>query len=220
MPPSARCPETLHPSVILPPQGRIQGFGSEAAGGYSGGSGSGMLGFGSESAGGYGGSGGGSGGRMVGFGSADVMQSGMQAISSGMRTLSGGRYDDYSGAQLDGGGYSGGYSGGGSSSRAGAAGLAQGPIVQAGAVTPPSAPAGSSTAAGTSSSGGAAEQRAVERICTPAGLRTAPSREDLRAFVDAIASLDGTAVAQLLQRKLVRCKGECKHQMPALCHDL
>lgn len=162
-----------------------------------------MQGFGSESAGGYSGGGGGSSGRMVGFGSADVMQSGMQAISSGMRTLSGGRYDDYSGAQLDGGGYSGGYSGS-SSSRVGAGGVVQGPIVQAGSVAPSAAPAGSSVAAGASGTGGAAEQRAVERICTPAGLRTAPSREDLRVFMDAIASLDGIAVAQALQRKLVR----------------
>ena len=142
---------------------------------------------------------------MVGFGSADVMQSGMQAISSSMRTLSGGQYDDYSGAQLDGGGYSGGYSGSGSGSgRVGAGGVAQGPIVQAGSVAPSAAPAGSSAAAGASGSGGAAEQRAVERICTPAGLRTAPSRDDLRAFMDAIASLNGVAVAQALQRKLVR----------------
>ena len=160
-----------------------------------------MLGFGSESAG-AGGYGGGSSGRMVGFGSADVMQSGMQAISSGMRTLSGGRHDDYSSSQLDGGsGYTGGY---GSSSRAGAAGLAQGPIVQAGAVAPAPAAASPGGAAGSGGSGGAAEQRAVDRICMPAGLRAAPSREDLRAFVDATASLDGAAVAQLLQRKLVR----------------
>ena len=203
-------PNSTRPVPRTPPllQGRIQGFGSEAAGGYSGGGS--MMGFGSESAGGYsgGGGGGGSSGRMVGFDSADVMQSGMQAISSGMRTLSGGRYDDYSSAQLDGGSaYSGGYSG--TSSRTGGGGLSQGPIIQAGAVAAAATPASSGTAAGGGGAGGAAEQRAVDRICTPAGLRTAPSREDLRAFVDAIASLDGTAVALLLQRKLVRWRGLC-----------
>lgn len=50
-------------------QGRIQGFGSDAAGGS--GNGGGMMAFGSDS-GGYGSGSGSRGGRMVGFGSADV----------------------------------------------------------------------------------------------------------------------------------------------------
>ena len=196
------------------PQGRIQGFGSEGAGGgysgggggYGGGGSSGMLGFGSDSAGGgYGGSSGGgsSGGRMVGFGSADVMQSGMQAISSGIRSLSG-RRDGYTAAsQVDSGS---GYGGGGG--RASGAPLLQGPIVGAGApVLAPSSGAAAAADTGTRLSAGSGstgmEQRLVDRVCLPAGLRAAPSRDDLRVFVDGISSLDGPTVAQLLERKLV-----------------
>ncbi len=43
----------------------------------------------------------------------------------------------------------------------------------------------------------------MDRICTPAGLRAAPGREDTCAFVDGLTSLDGEAVARLLQHKLV-----------------
>lgn len=72
-----------HPSLGSLWQDRIQGFGSDAGGGGGGGYGSSGGGYGSGSTGG-----GGGGGRMVGFGSADVVQSGMQALSSGMRSLS------------------------------------------------------------------------------------------------------------------------------------
>jgi hypothetical protein len=43
----------------------------------------------------------------------------------------------------------------------------------------------------------------VEKICTPAGLRAAPDREDLQAFVEAVSSLDGNEVARLLQERMV-----------------
>ncbi|KAI3432257.1 hypothetical protein D9Q98_003818 [Chlorella vulgaris] len=195
--------------------GRIQGFGSDAAGG-GGGS---RRGFGSDAVGGSssvgGGGGGGGSGRMVGFGSADAVQSGMQAVSSGMRSLGGKaggllRQDGYSSSQLDGGS-----SYGGSTSRQGAA-LTQ-PIMQAGG--PPLAAASSNSAGLAAAAGGgrplggggsasssaaeaAAEAKLVDRLCAPAGLRAAPSREDLQAFVAAVSALDGLAVARLLEQKL------------------
>lgn len=60
----------------------------------------------------------------------------------------------------------------------------------------------SSAAAGSSGSG-SQEARAVDKVCTPAGLRAAPDREDLRVFVEAVSALDGQQVAQLLQERLV-----------------
>ena len=47
------------------------------------------------------------------------------------------------------------------------------------------------------------QERAVEGICAVGGLRTQPSREDLRVFVENVASLDGGRVAELLQEKMV-----------------
>lgn len=47
------------------------------------------------------------------------------------------------------------------------------------------------------------EAHLVDDMCTPGGLRAQPDREDLRHFVESAASLDGTAVAELLQAKMV-----------------
>lgn len=119
--------------------------------------------------------------------------------------------DGYSSSQLDGGS-----SYGGSTSRQGAA-LTQ-PIMQAGG--PPLAAASSNSAGLAAAAGGgrplggggsasssaaeaAAEAKLVDRLCAPAGLRAAPSREDLQAFVAAVSALDGLAVARLLEQKLV-----------------
>jgi hypothetical protein len=45
--------------------------------------------------------------------------------------------------------------------------------------------------------------RLVNRLCTPGGLRAAPDRSYLQAFVEGMSSLDGTEVAKLLEEKLV-----------------
>lgn len=120
--------------------------------------------------------------------------------------------DGYSSSQLDGGS-----SYGGSTCRQGAA-LTQ-PIMQTGG--PPLAAASSNSAGLAAAAGGgrplgggggsasaaaaeaAAEAKLVDRLCAPAGLRAAPSREDLQAFVAAVSALDGLAVARLLEQKLV-----------------
>ncbi len=47
------------------------------------------------------------------------------------------------------------------------------------------------------------QERAVEGICAVGGLRAQPSREDLRIFVENVASLNGARVAELLQAKMV-----------------
>ena len=52
--------------------------------------------------------------------------------------------------------------------------------------------------------GGAEEAELVDQLCTVGGLRVVPEREALRVFVESIASLNGTTVAQLLAGKLVR----------------
>lgn len=62
---------------------------------------------------------------------------------------------------------------------------------------------GCSSGAGTSAGAGSQEARVVDKVCTPAGLRAAPDREDLRAFVEAVSSLDGQEVARLLQDRMV-----------------
>ena len=43
----------------------------------------------------------------------------------------------------------------------------------------------------------------MEGICAVGGLRAQPSREDLRMFVENVASLDGARVAELLHAKMV-----------------
>lgn len=43
----------------------------------------------------------------------------------------------------------------------------------------------------------------MEGICALGGLRAQPSREDLRMFVENVASLNGAQVAELLQAKMV-----------------
>ena len=47
------------------------------------------------------------------------------------------------------------------------------------------------------------QERAVEGICAVGGVRAQPGREDLRVFVENVASLDGSRVAELLQAKMV-----------------
>lgn len=46
--------------------------------------------------------------------------------------------------------------------------------------------------------------RLVDGICAVGGVRAQPSREDLRLFVENIASLNGTRVAELLRAKMVQ----------------
>lgn len=48
------------------------------------------------------------------------------------------------------------------------------------------------------------ETRLVERLCTPSGMRAAPSAEDLKGFVAAVGEMDGGAIAAALHQKLVR----------------
>lgn len=43
----------------------------------------------------------------------------------------------------------------------------------------------------------------MDGICAVGGVRAQPSREDLRMFVENVASLNGATVAQLLQAKMV-----------------
>lgn len=50
----------------------------------------------------------------------------------------------------------------------------------------------------------AVQDRTVDGICAVGGLRAQPSREDLRVFVENVASLNGPRVAELLQAKMVR----------------
>ena len=50
---------------------------------------------------------------------------------------------------------------------------------------------------------GSEEAELVDALCTPGGLRAAPEREDLRLFVESIAAVNGTTVADLLRQKMV-----------------
>ena len=43
----------------------------------------------------------------------------------------------------------------------------------------------------------------MDGICAVGGVRAQPGREDLRVFVENVASLDGARVAELLQAKMV-----------------
>lgn len=43
----------------------------------------------------------------------------------------------------------------------------------------------------------------MDGICATGGMRAQPVREDLRLFVENIASLNGTRVAELLHSKMV-----------------
>ncbi|CAL8466715.1 g6251 [Coccomyxa elongata] len=52
------------------------------------------------------------------------------------------------------------------------------------------------------SNDGDEEVRLVDGICAVGGVRAQPSREDLRLFVEKIASLNGTRVAELLRAKM------------------
>eukprot|EP00884_Botryococcus_braunii_P011304 jgi/Botrbrau1/20174/Bobra.0173s0072.1 len=58
------------------------------------------------------------------------------------------------------------------------------------------------TSAPVSSGSGAEEERLVDNICTPGGLRAQPDREDLRLFVETAAGLSGQRIAKLLQAKI------------------
>ena len=60
-------------------------------------------------------------------------------------------------------------------------------------------------------------------LCTPGGLRAAPEREDLRLFVESIATVNGTTVATLLREKMVSiepCTGAAlelsRHNVPSV----
>ena len=43
----------------------------------------------------------------------------------------------------------------------------------------------------------------MDALCTPGGLRAAPEREDLRLFVESIAAVNGTTIAECLTEKMV-----------------
>lgn len=49
----------------------------------------------------------------------------------------------------------------------------------------------------------------MEGICAVGGVRAQPGREDLRVFVENVASLDGSRVAELLQAKMVSKAQQC-----------
>jgi hypothetical protein len=59
------------------------------------------------------------------------------------------------------------------------------------------------------------EYRLVDKICTPSGMRAAPSSEDLNKFIDAAAALDGVELALALQHKLEI--GSWQETLRALC---
>jgi len=63
----------------------------------------------------------------------------------------------------------------------------------------------------------AVQDRAVDGICAVGGLRAQPSREDLRVFVENVASLNGARVAELLQVKMVRNTGSAMHSNILCC---
>ena len=62
------------------------------------------------------------------------------------------------------------------------------------------------------------QDRAVDGICAVGGLRAQPSREDLRVFVENVASLNGARVAELLQAKMVRNTGSAMHSNILCCY--
>ncbi|KXZ53314.1 hypothetical protein GPECTOR_7g1208 [Gonium pectorale] len=162
---------------------RIQGFGSGAApppsSSSSNNSGSGGGGGGSAASG--------TSGRMVGFGS-----SGYSAPTGPSNGGSSGNGFGYGSSQRGvNRPLTGGYGG-----DAGAAGPGQGGSNGGGYGGGYSAP--TVTASGVLGS----EDQLVEGICTPGGLRLAPDPDDLRRFVEAIGSLDGLRVAELLRDKM------------------
>jgi hypothetical protein len=55
----------------------------------------------------------------------------------------------------------------------------------------------------------------VDRICTPSGMRVAPTSEDLSKFIDAAVALDGVELASALQHKLEI--GSWQETLRALC---
>ena len=52
--------------------------------------------------------------------------------------------------------------------------------------------------------GAGEEARVVEAFCTPGGLRAQPSRDDCRVFVESLGHLNGDAIVQELEAKMVR----------------
>ncbi|KAK9803894.1 hypothetical protein WJX72_002592 [[Myrmecia] bisecta] len=62
---------------------------------------------------------------------------------------------------------------------------------------------------------GSEEQRLVDQICTPGGLRAQPEREDLRVFVESTANHNGPTLARLLQNKLE--SGSWQETLRGLC---
>ena len=50
---------------------------------------------------------------------------------------------------------------------------------------------------------GTEEAELVDQLCTVGGLRVVPERETLRVFVENVASVNGTTLAQRLQEKMV-----------------
>ena len=50
---------------------------------------------------------------------------------------------------------------------------------------------------------GGGEQRLVDELCAPGGMRAAPDPQDLRLFVESASSMDGLRVGELLIEKMV-----------------
>lgn len=71
----------------------------------------------------------------------------------------------------------------------------------------PSAPAAASSLSAHSTAAPPAtegeEQRLVDGICTPGGLRAQPDRADLQTFVESIGHLNGERIVELLTVKMV-----------------
>ena len=57
----------------------------------------------------------------------------------------------------------------------------------------------------------------MDGICAVGGVRAQPGREDLRVFVENVASLDGSRVAELLQAKMV---SKAQHYLSLYYHVL
>ena len=201
---------------------RIQGFGSEGGAASS----SGMMGFGSESAGynnyntSYNNGGGGGGGILSGGGASSTYRAPLSpggggsgagavldSISYGVKDLTDRavgaltrpQHQRLGSIDSEDGVYGPGYgsqrplmnvTSGGSGRLHGTGQLTRTPDVFGGSSSP--------TAAELSR-----ETRLVERLCMPSGIRAAPSAEDLKSFVEAVAAMDGGAIAAALHQKLV-----------------
>lgn len=66
------------------------------------------------------------------------------------------------------------------------------------------------------------EDRLVDSICTPGGLRAQPDKADLQTFVESLGNLDGDKLVELLTHKMVGHQLTCSSfsaWQPLCCQD-